>query len=212
MDDSIGDFDKNKGSFRLDFIGYTDTETPNVSRTIISPADATYFIPYWRKSISIEPKNDYIEDGDKDFEFRFYDTENNRDKIVDDGELTGAAGAESRLPFTVVDNSVPIYQFNTLYGYGTSDSSGINATGGTATLTEGNIHSFRIETTNVAGTLLWYSLSGTNITDNDFDDPFVGGRRDGQHPGPPSGYRGIRDSRYYYVYGCLLYTSPSPRD
>ncbi len=220
VDNSIGDFDKNKGSFRLDFLGYTNTETPNIARTIVAETDATYFIPYWRKSISIEPKNDYIEDGDKDFEFRFYDTENNRDNIVDDNELTGAAGADSSLQFTVVDDSLPIYIFNEKYGYGVDQIEGsntlsINKPAGTGKIEEKvkstDIYSFRLETTALPGTELFYEITPTGFgnkyaENNDFIDPFGSA---GKVPFAPSGYKGIRDNgRYYDLNGRVTTFAP----
>jgi hypothetical protein len=195
------DFDINRGDLRLVFKGYVTNQGDTSGA--VATSTATKFTPYWEVSKEIIPREDYFDDGDKDFEIKLYKSSANRDSLSTFGRIGDA------LEFNLKDTSKPIYQFNTVHGYGTSDSSGINATGGTASLSEGFLYSFRIETTNVAGTRLWYAVSGREVDDEeDFDDVFTGRNR-GQHPGPPTGYRPIRNSRYYYVYGDLETFAPN---
>jgi hypothetical protein len=193
------DFDINQGDLRLVFKGYVTNQGDTSGA--VATSTATKFTPYWEVSKEIIPREDYFDDGDKDFEIKLYTSSADRNALEDTYE--GDA-----LEFNLKDNSGPIYQFNTVRGYGTSDSSGINATGGTASLSEGFLYSFRIETTNVAGTRLWYSMSGGRGVEEDFEPAFPGYKY-GQHPGPPTGYRPIRDSYYSRGSGELETFAPN---
>ena len=220
INNRTGDFDEVKGDTRLDFLGYTDNDTPNVARSVIGTPDATYFIPYWTKTVTVKPIEDYIEDGDKDFEFRFYNLKTARDNIEDDGELEGDGGAETRLPFTVVDDSLPIYQFNTEYGYGVDQVAGpngllsINKPNGTAQIQEKikdtDVYSFRLETTAEPGTILYYEITpedtgSGNANAQDFIPPFG---NNGVIPVAPSGYGTIKTGRYYETIGDVETFAP----
>ncbi len=213
--DTIPDFNISKGDLTLVFKGYVASE--GSTSGAVDTSTATKFIPYWEVSQEIIPVKDYIDDGDKDFEIRLYKRKNSRD-VLDD-EYEGSA-----LEFSVIDDSGPVYEFNTEYGNGVDQTAGPNGapsilknTSGVAPkLDEGKVYSFRLETTNLPGTTLYYIIEaagvpgdggGPYVDDDDFEYPL---RDNGQYPGrAPSGYGGIKNGRYYITDGYVETFAPT---
>ena len=210
--DRIPDFDINRGTVTLVFKGYVSSEGSTSSP--VPNSNSEKFIPYWEGSQEIIPVEDYIDDGDKYFEIRLYTDISHRDKLND-------AYKGSPLEFSVKDDSGPIYEFNTEYGHGVgSNPSGflgpsiLAPTNGNApTIEEGDVYSFRIETTNKPGTALYYEITpagfGGGFTSQDGDDFELPFSFNGRIPVAPTGYSEIRNSRYYTIDGDLETFAPT---
>ena len=146
----IKDFTEYQGNFRVAYSG-----------------DETGSVPIHENTFSIIPEVDLLDDGDKEFEIRFFDSEAEFNKPGNNGTPVNTSSK-----FTVKDTSKTQYAFNTTYGYGVpSDDtpSGYSTfnqpivyTSDAPAIDEDSLHSFRLETSAPSGTLLYYQFSNAD--------------------------------------------------
>ena len=159
-DEFIKDFTDYEGNFKVKYSG-----------------DETGSVPVHEITFSIIPEIDFLDDGDKDYVIRFFDSKTEFDEPGLDG-----SDVHTSLPFTVKDTSKHKYEFNTAHGYGVSTDPMVDfvafnkpSPDDAPAVDEGKHHSFRLETTAQPGTYLEYEFQNvfTNnkpTSKDDFED------------------------------------------
>ena len=156
-DGYIKDFTEHEGNFK---VAYKEDETGSV--------------PVHEKVFKIIAEEDNLDDGDKEYEIRFFATKAEFDKPGNDGTTV-----HTSIKFTVKDTSKTQYALNTANGYGVpSDTtqtgySSFNQPSpysSAPSIDEESMHSFRLETTAQPGTRLYYQFNDqTTDYNNDWD-------------------------------------------
>jgi len=159
-DGYISDFTAHEGNFIVSYIG-----------------DETGSVPVHEKVFSITPVEDLLDEEDKEFEIRFFDSEEEFNKPGDNGTPINTLSK-----FTVKDTSKTGYLLNTTNGFGVPSDDGPSgfSTFNQPTvyaeapaIDEESLHSFRLETTAQPGTDLYYEFFNSGLSPrtnyNDWD-------------------------------------------
>ena len=155
-DGYIKDFTEHEGNFKVE---YKEDETGSV--------------PVHEKKFTIIAEEDNLDDGDKEYEIRFFATKAEFDKPGNDGTTV-----HTSIKFTVKDTSKTQYTLNTANGYGVpSDTtpdgySSFNQPSpykNQPVIDEESMHSFRLETTAQPGTRIYYQFADQTTKSTDWD-------------------------------------------